>query len=137
MAFTPIRYDAGKLQTMACADAQAIVKGAALVDNTSGYLALATGGNGTQIEFVAMETVTTTATGQKVLCLRVDGVQFEADTDAAPAQTDVGTYVDLATEATLDPDASTDDLFYIEAIKGPVGDKKVIGHFTRGPMNVE
>lgn len=135
--FKPIRFDSGRLVRMACANSQAIVKGAALVDNGSGYLALAAAATATDIKYVAWEDVTTTADGQMVLCYRVvGGVQIEADTDANPAQTDVGTVCDLVDGAlTVNPDASTNDLFYIESIKGPVGDKKVIGYFVDGVPN--
>lgn len=133
--FHPELYDSGKLVNMACANAQAITKGAALADNGSGYLALATSSTAVDVKYVAMEDVTTTADGQKVLCLRTPGVIFVADTDANPAQTDVGTYCDLATDSTLNPDASTNDLFYIESIVGPVADKKVRGWFIEGVPN--
>lgn len=129
--FTPIRYDSGKLEKVQAATSQTIVKGDALVDNGSGYLAVATSSTAVDIEYVAMETVTTTANGQYVLCVRTDGVQFEADCDAAPAQTDVGTLADLASVSTINPDASSNDLFYIESIVGTVGTStKVLGHFV-------
>lgn len=134
--FTPIRYADGKLQKVGVATSVAVVKGAAMVDNGSGYLDLATSSTAVDIEFVAMETVTTTSNGQLVLMVRTDGVQFEADCDAAWAQTDVGTLCDLATNSTVNPDASTHDLFYIEAGVGVAGTgTKVIGHFVEGVPN--
>ena len=133
--FKPLQYDSGKLIKMACATSQAIVKGMALADNGSGYLALADVNTAVDVRYVAMETVTTTANGQEVLCLRTQGVVFEADTDANPAQTDVGTLCDLATDLTVNPDASTHDLFYIEAIVGALADKKVRGWFVEGVPN--
>lgn len=133
--FLPIRYDSGKLEKMQCANSQTITKGDALVDNGSGYLAVAASSTAVDIEYVAMETVVTTATGQYVLCLRTAGVQFEADTDNNPAQTDVGTVCDLATLSTVNPDASTNALFYIESISGAVSNKKVLGHFVEGVLN--
>lgn len=133
--FLPIRYDSGKLVKMACANSQTITKGDALVDNGSGYLAVAASSTAVDINYVAMETVVTTATGQFVLCIRTAGVQFEADTDNNPAQTDVGTYCDLATLNTVNPDASTNALFYIEELVGAVTNKKVLGHFIEGAIN--
>jgi hypothetical protein len=139
MAFRPVNYEEGKVQLVKAADAQAIVKGDALVDNGSGYLALAASNTAVDIKYIAMETVTTTADGQLVLALPTDGVRFNADCDAAPAQTDVGTYCDLAGDSTLNPDASTHDLFYIEAIDltgGAVGTStKVFGRFVGGVPN--
>lgn len=133
--FLPIRYDSGKLERVATANSVAVLKGAAMADNGSGYLDLATSGTAVDIEYVAMETVTTTATGQLVLMVRTDGVQFEADTDNNPAQTDVGTRCDLATNSTVNPDAASNNLFFIESIVGAVSNKKVLGHFVEGAPN--
>ena len=128
--FLPLRYDEGMLVKVACANSQTIVKGDALADDGNGLLAVATSSTAVDIEFVAMETVVTTASGQKVLCIRTRGVQFEADTDANPAVTDVHTLADLASVSTINPDASSNDLFYIEEISGALANKKVIGHFV-------
>jgi len=124
-----------QLVRVGVANSTTVTKGDAMVDNGSGYLTTASAGGNVDIHYVAMETVTTTADGQLVLMCRTDGVTFVADTDANPAQTDVGTEADLAAAGQVDPDASTDDIFYIEAIVGAVGDKKVRGHFMRGVPN--
>ncbi len=88
------------------------------------------------IHYVAMESVVTTSAGQLVEVVRVDGVTFEADVDTTWATTDVGTEADLAAAGQVDPDASTDDIFYIERGVGATGvGTKVIGHFTRGVPN--
>lgn len=136
MAFIP-RFDTeGKTVLMPCANSQTIVKGNALVDNGSGYLGTASSSTATPVTHVAMQTVTTTADGQLVLCVRtLDGV-FEADCDAAWAQTDVGTYADLAAKDTINPDASSNDLFYIEKGIGTAGtDTKVLGWFSHYTPN--
>lgn len=135
MAFLPLDHHEGRTALRQAATGQTIVKGDALVDNGSGYLVPASAGGNVDIRFVAAETVTTTADGQNVLVWSTDGVTFVADTDANPAQTDVGTEADLAAAGQVDPDASTDDIFVIERILGAVSDKKVIGHFTRGTPN--
>lgn len=135
MAFTPIFGDSGKTVRVGVATSTTVTKGNALVDNGSGYLTNASAGGNVDIHFVALETVTTTADGQLVLAVRTDDVTFDADTDADPAQTDVGTYADLAAAGQVDPDASTDDVFYIESIVGAVGDRKVRGFFTKGTPN--
>lgn len=134
MAFLPIAGDQNAYCHVGAATSTTITKGDALVDNGSGYMTTASSGGNVDIRYVAMETVTTTANGQKVLAVRTDGVTFIADTDAAWAQTDVLTEADLgATPGLVDPDASTDDIFFIEA--GVTGQTKVIGHFTRGVPN--
>lgn len=135
MAFVPVQGDAGKLQYVQAATTQTIVKGDTLVDNGSGYLAVGASSTAAPVEYVAMQTVTTTANGEQVLAIRTKGVIFEADTDAAPAQTDIGTFADLASKSTVNPDASTNDLFYIEAIVGATTDKKVRGWFQAGVPN--
>ena len=137
MAFRPVKYEAGKLVAIACANTQTIVKGDALADNGSGYLAVATATTGVDIHYVAMQTVTTTAAGQMVLCIETENVLFEADTDSTGWLTaEQGTYVDLATVATLDTSGTTYALFYV--LKGigvtAVG-KTVLGYFTRGILN--
>ena len=137
MAFRPKFNTEGKTVLMPCATSQTIVKGDSLVDNGSGYLGTAAAGGGVTPTHVAMDTVTTTADGQMVLCIRTtDGGIFEADCDAAVAQTDVGTYADLASKSTIDPDASADDVFYIEKIIGTAGTSTVVqGWFAYGVPN--
>ena len=121
---------------MPCANTQTIVKGDALADNGSGYLAVATSATAVDIHYVAMQTVTTTATGQLVLCIETENVLFEADCTAAWTTAQVGTYVDLASVSSLDTSAVTNELFYV--IKGigvtAVG-TTVLGYFTRGIPN--
>lgn len=136
MAFTPILYDQGKLVRVAAANSTTFVKGDAVVDNGSGLLTTASAGGNVDIRYICMESVTTTSSGQFILCCSTDGVTFLADTDAAWAQTDVGTEADLAAAGQVDPDASTDDVFYIErGIGGAAVGTQVWGHFTRGVMN--
>lgn len=137
--FKPEQYESGKLVKMSCADAQTIVKGDALADNGSGYLATVAADGGAPITHVAMETVTTTADGEMVLCIRTMGIVFEADCEQTVSVTDKGTYVDMASKSTLDPDSVTDQIFYIESIVG--GDdaaetsKKVKGWFAHYAPN--
>lgn len=136
MAFNPIQYDEGKTVELPFSTGESVVRGGAVVADTDGYYIMAANTTATDIYYVALETVSTTADGQMVLCLRVhDKVVFEADTDADPARTDVGTLVDLASVSTINPDASTNDLFYIEDIVGAVTDRKVRGFFVDGVGN--
>jgi hypothetical protein len=135
--FKPIRFDSGRLVKMPAKATIAFQKGDAVVDDGNGYLTLAASSTAVDVKFVAWENKTIGASdGELLLCYRVvGGVQIEADTDANPAQTDVHTFADLASDATLNPDASTNDLFYIEYIKGALADKKVVGHFAEGVPN--
>jgi hypothetical protein len=136
MAFIPRKYDEGKLVQLPAANSQTIVKGDALADNGSGYLAVATSATAVDIHYVAMQSVVTTATGQMILCIETENVLFDADCAAAWTQAQVGTYVDLSTVALLDTSAVTNQLFYV--LKGigvtAVG-TKVMGYFTRGIPN--
>ena len=128
--FKAVRYDAGKLVDVALAVSQTVVKGDAL-QWASGYLQVGTTGS-TDIRFVAMEDVTTTAaTHTTCLVLPVEGVEFEVATDDVVSIADLGTYAQLATKATIDPDDSTADAFYIRAMIGIAEtSKKVVGHFV-------
>lgn len=139
MAFIPTNYEKGKVELIPAATTQTIVEGDTLVDNGSGLLAVGASSTAVDVQYVAAETKTTTANGQLVACYPTRGIRFLADCDAAPAQTDVGTVCDLASKSTLNPDASTNDLFYIESIDlqdGAVGTStKVYGHFVEGAPN--
>jgi len=115
MPFRPIRYDSGRVTRLPAANSVAFLKGAAVEDNGSGLLRLATNAS-TEVRYICLETVTTTVSGQLIDVLETQGVLFDADTDAVPAQTDVGTLADLATNSTINPDASANDVFYIESI---------------------
>lgn len=129
--FKPIRYDAGKMKTLPLAVSQTVVKGDAL-EWASGYLQVGTT-TSTDIRYVAMEDVTTGAAAHTTcLVIPVEGVEFEADCDAVVSIVDRGTYADLATKATINPDASSYDAFYIDDyIDGAAETStKVIGHFV-------
>lgn len=134
MAFKPIKGDSGKYLLVKAANGVTFVKGNAVKDSSgAGYITNAAAGDNTPVHFVVMESVTTTATGQEVLCCAVEGVTFEADCDAAWSVTDVLTEADLAAAGQVDPDASTDDIFFIEKGVGTAEtDTKVIGHFLHG-----
>lgn len=136
MALRPVQYDEGQTVKLPFSTAETVVKHGGVVADTDGYYIMAGSSTATDVYYVALETVTTTADGQEVLCLRLHNkVIIEADTDANPARTDVGTLVDLATVSTINPDASANDLFYIEDIVGAVADKKVRGFFVDGVGN--
>lgn len=127
--FKPIRYDEGKLVTLLTASSTTITKGDALVFS-SGYVQRATSA-ATEVRFVAMENVTTGAGEHKeILCLYVDGVEFEADTAGATSQALAGTKIDLSDHATLNEGATTNKVFYVTGIVGAASNKKVRGYFV-------
>lgn len=134
--FNPINYDQGRTVELPFSTGESVVKGSTVVADTDGFYIMGGSSTATDVYYVALETKTTVADGEKVLCLRTHGKTiFEADTDANPARTDVGTLVDLAAAGTINPDASTNDLFYIEDIVGAVADRKVRGFFVDGVGN--
>lgn len=138
MAFRPVAHEAGRVRRMLAANTTAFVKGDALAFS-SGLVTPASGGQGTDVKYISLETKTT-GTGDYVLCYKVDEtVLVNADCDAAPTQAQVGTVCDLASDTQLDTDASADDLFFIESIDlsgGAVGTStKVYGYFTNGAPN--
>ena len=136
MAFTPYQNDHGKYVDLGFAAGTTVVKGNAVVDNGSGYMTNASAGENVDIRYIAVESVVTTADDEKVLCVSTVGVTFLADCDAAWSTTDLHTEVDLAAAGSLNPDASNDDLFYIERGVGIAETgTQVIGHFLQGPMN--
>jgi len=133
--FIPIQYDSGKLVKMKVA-AATFNKGDAMVDDGNGHLTAAAVQCAVDVHYVAMETQGSAPTaGDKHLMIKTQGVEFEVDTDAAPAQTDMLTYCDLATVSTLDPNGSTYDIFFLESIVGATTDKKVRGFFATGVPN--
>ena len=127
--FKAVRYDAGKMVDVALAVSQTVVKGDALQWN-GGYLEVGTSSSD-DIRFVAMEDVTTDGSSHtECLCLPVEGVEFEVATDDVVSVDNLGTYADLATKATINPDDSSNDCFYIRAMIGIAETSKiVVGHF--------
>lgn len=129
--FKALQYDSGKTIKLPAAISQTIVKGDVLVF-ASGYLAVAA--STTEDAYaVALEDVTTDGSSHtEVLCLPVAGVRFEADCDAVASIADIGTRCDLATKATLNPDATTEKIFLIDEIVGTAEVSTVVrGTFSR------
>lgn len=133
MSFRPKFDTEGKTVLLPMSTSETIVKGDALVADSDGYYIAASSSTAVPVTHVAMETVTTTADGQLVLAVRtLDGI-FEADCDAVASITDQGTYVDLATKATVNPDASTNDIFFLEKVVGAAETSTVVeGWFNHG-----
>lgn len=131
MAARPINWDEGKVLLVPAKNAITFVKGDMLI-YTSGLLDEAADGGNVPIRFVAAETKTPTADGQLLKVWPTVGVLYEVDCDDVWSVVDQGTLCDVATEATLNPDASTDDLFFVVAGVGTaeVG-TKVIGYFSQ------
>lgn len=131
MACLPYNYEDGKTVKIPAKASVAFTKGDMLKDDGAGYIDVCVAGDGVDVHFVAAETVTAAATDGATLlnCWPTRGIKFVCDTDANPAQTDVGTLADIAAVGQIDPDASADDIFFIEKILGPLADKKVLGYF--------
>ena len=129
----PINYEEGQLVELLFATAQTLVKGSAIVPLASGYYGAGSATTAKDVQYVSMVDVVTSTVGESVLCLRTQSrTIFEADTDATPARTDVGTLVDLATLSTINPDAGIHQVFYIEDIVGANANNKVRGYFIEG-----
>lgn len=130
MSFRPLNFEEGKV-LLRRSGAITTVVGQALVI-TSGVLALATSSTGTDIEYVAAQAGTHSSGDLIRVWPATPDVLYEADCDAVVSTADVGTFCDLATNATLNPDATTHDLFKIEHIVGVAETStKVEGRFTR------
>lgn len=115
--FKPLAYDSGKTIRLPLAISQTIVKGDALVWS-SGYIAVA-GSTTEDVYAIALEDVTTDGSSHtECLMLPVEGVKFEVGCDGVVSIADRGTRCDLATKATLNPDATTEKVFLIEEIVG-------------------
>lgn len=128
--FTPLNYDSGKLVKVPLATTQTVTKGMALIAE-NGYLTDNATTTTEDVLYVAMEDKVSTADGDLVLAIPVQGIRFEADCDAVVSVVDRFTYCDLATASTLNPDSSTEDLFFIEEIVGKAETAtKVIGYFA-------
>ena len=134
MAFIPINFEEGRLVDLPMT-AATYTKGQALLC-TSGYYITSAAGSNLAVDYVCMEGIVIATTGNTAKCISTRGVKFLADCDAAPAQTDVGTVCDIATATTLNPDASTDDIFYIESVILPLTAKQVVGYFMHENPNV-
>ena len=131
MAFIPKRFDSGKITTVKQVASTTIAKFDALDEDGNGFYQRATSAS-TGVNYVAMEaSVTTAGQNPEILVLPTRGVQFEADTNADPVQTDVGTQADLTDHDTLNESASTTNVFFIEEIVGATTDKKVRGYFVQ------
>jgi len=129
--FKPLQYDSGKLVRIPLAVSQTISKGDALVW-AGGYLSAA-GSTSEDVRYVAMEAVTTSDSEHtECLVVPVMGIRFEADCDAVASIADRGTYCDLETASTLDPDAVSEKVFLIEEIAGTEEVATVVrGYFVR------
>lgn len=130
MAFRPLNYDEGKV-LLRRAGAITIAKGDALVI-TSGLLALASSSTATDVMFIGAKAVTATSGDYVEVWPAEPDILYEADTDDVVSTVDIGTFCDLATVSTLNPDATSNDIFKIEDLIGVAEtSKKVVGRFTR------
>lgn len=131
MAFLPLQFEDGKITRVKLVSSATVAKGDSLVDDGNGYYQRATS-SATVVPYIALEAKTAGAAENPfIMVLETRGVRFVADTNATPVQTDVGTTADLTDHDTLNESSSTNDVFFIEEIKGAASDKKVYGYFIR------
>jgi hypothetical protein len=137
MAFLPLNYEDGQLiwLPMSNGGSSATYSVGQALMISSGYYASHTAASGETVEAVCMEAGTVTTDGTLLKCISTRGVKFLADTNGVPTVASYqGTYCDLSgdTGLVLDETTSTEDLFFIEKVHGPVANKKVIGYFQHG-----
>lgn len=134
--FKPVRYDSGKVFKLLAKGSTAFVKGDA-VKNSSGYATPSASGDNLDVEFVALETKTTTAVdgSDTILCVTTRGVQFEVDSSNTPTQAQMLTSVDLSAAGTIDTSATTDQVFFAAKLQGAAANKKILGWFVGGTPN--
>lgn len=141
MAFRPVNFEEGRLVGLPTADSTTITKGNVCVDNGSGFMTNGASGTAVDVRYIANETVTTTVEGQIVRYYKVDpSVLINADCDDVVSTVDVGTSCDLAGASSLNPDATTNALFYIEKADTSNGNAVetttiVFGFFLNGLSN--
>ena len=124
---TPLRYDSGKLTTIKSGTvSDTTITKFDLLDWASGYLQRATNAS-TNIQFMAMEDVTTGAGAHKdILVLHLENVECEGDTNSTAAVTHRGTLIDLTDHDTLDENTSDDNVFYVTEY---ISTSKLRGYF--------
>ena len=131
MAFIPRQGHEGKEVEIELVTSAAVAKHDVLADDGNGLFQRATSSS-TKGHYVALEAVTSASALQKIMAYpaAMSDIRFEADTQAAVSQTDVGTNADLTDHDTLNENASSNDVFYIESIIGAAGtSQKVYGYF--------
>ncbi len=131
MACIPVGNERGITRLLPAKASITFAKGDMLKDDGNGYLTVTASSQAADINYIAAENKTTgSADGELLSVWPTQGnITFVCDTDANPAATDVGTLCDWATVSTLNPDASSDDLFFIEKVILPLSSKKVQGYF--------
>lgn len=130
MAFRPINWDEGQVVRRR-SGAITITKGDALVVS-SGLLALASSSTATDVMYVGAKTATYASGEYADVWPAEPNILYEADCDGVVSTVDIGTFADLASVSTINPDASSNDIFKIEDLIGTAETStKVVGRFTR------
>lgn len=135
MAFRPVNREEGKIIDLPAyngGSSATYTKGDAVVFS-SGLIAAASSSTATDVMAIVDETKTVTTDGTLVRVHLVDpSTLIEADTDGVVSTVDVGTFADLASVSTVNPDASSNDIFKIIKMIGTAEvSLKVLGFFTR------
>ena len=130
MAFTPVRFDDGKVTTVKQVASTTIAKFDALVKDGNGLYSRATSGT-TKVNYVALQdSVIGAITPPEILVLPTHGVQFIADSAGNTAQTDVGLTLSLTDHDTVNDDATSPGVFFVEEIVGVSTAKTFRGYFA-------
>lgn len=132
MAFTPIKHDEGRVESLPMGSSVTLTK-FSLCKMSSGYLAAAAAGDN-EVEYVALETKTNSgaAGAAEALVLPIsDDIVFEALCGTTPVQaTHVGNDYDLGAAASLDLTATTDKVFHVDKVVDATN-KIVRGRFNK------
>ncbi len=112
-----MNYDEGRLVGLPAAATITFTKGNTAIDNGSGFMTNGSSATAVDVLYICDQTITTgSATGELVRFYKVDpSVLINADCDGVVSTVDVGTSCDLAAAGSLNPDATTNAIFYIES----------------------
>ena len=130
MAFTPITGDSGQSLQFLTASSTSIEKGDVLTFS-SGYVQRAVAGT-TSISLIADEDVTTGSGAHETISATLvnpGAVKIQALTSTTPAQSNVGTKVDLLDHNELNLAGTTTAVFFVTGIVNAT-DKLVEGYFV-------
>lgn len=130
MGLYAIRNDKGRNETHTVKTGETFAKGDLLILN-NGFLE-AVAADAEVGDFVALEAVTSSAAGTKIVAISTRGeVEFEVDTEADTAADQIGDIVQFDTKSLLaNAVAASANGFKILSIVGEAADRKVRGVFV-------
>ena len=143
MAFRPINFEEGRLVSLPAKASITFVKGDACVDDGAGFITQAASGTAVDVLYICQKALASGGSDgdDNVELYKVDpSVLINADCDGVVSTVDVGTSCDLAAAASLNVDATTNALFYIEKADTSNAEAvetttRVFGFFLNGIAN--